>query len=187
MKTEIIIVADESGSMHALKDDADGSFNNFMNEQRDVPGEARMTLVKFATTIKPVYEGIDLKVAPKLNLQPSGNTALFDAIGQTMNEQRDRIQQEGWADLVVFVVSTDGQENASKEYTLQGIQSMIKMAEAMGWKFIWLMSNQDAMASARLMGSTAAHAQTFDASGQGTRESYSYASQETRNLRSGKS
>jgi hypothetical protein len=186
MKTEIIVLADESGSMFALKDDANGAFSNFIAEQRDVPGEAKVTLVKFNSIVTTVYQGIEIKSAPsKLNLQPSGNTALYDAIGGTMNSQRDRIKAEGWADLVVFVVSTDGQENASREFTLEGIKAMIKMAEDSGWKFIWLMSNQDAMETARNMGSSSGMTLNKVASGRGERESYSYASAETRTLRGG--
>jgi len=183
MKTEIIVLADESGSMHAVKDDANGAFDNFLAEQRAVPGEARVTLVKFASAVKTVYEAIDVKTAPGMNLAPTGNTALYDAIGMTMNTQRDRIKQEGWADLVVFVVSTDGQENASREFTLAGIKTMIQMAEEGGWKFIWLMSNQDAMESARMMGSLSTRSMSKAATGQGEHTSYSYASAETRSLR----
>jgi hypothetical protein len=184
MKTEIVVLADESGSMFALKDDANGAFSNFIAEQRDVPGEARVTLVKFASHVTTVYRGIEIKSAPsKLNLQPTGNTALYDAIGMTMNAERDRIAAEKWADLVIFVVSTDGQENASREFTLAGIKAMIQMAEANGWKFIWLMSNQDAMETARNMGSMSMRSMSKAASGQGERESYAYASVETRSLR----
>ena len=186
MKTEIIVVADESGSMHSLKDDANGSFSNFLNEQKDVPGEARVTLVKFNSIVTKVYQAIDVKSAARLALNPTGNTALFDAIGHTMNEQRDRIAKEGWADLVIFVVATDGHENASREFTLAGIKAMIQMAEQSGWKFIWLMSNQDAMESAQRMGSQSVHTMSHAATGQGTRESYSYASAETRSLRTDK-
>lgn len=185
MKTEIIVVADESGSMHSLKDDANGAFSNFLAEQRDVPGEAKVTLVKFNSVVTTAYQAIDVKSAASLDLKPTGNTALFDAIGHTMNAQRDRIAREAWADLVIFVVATDGQENSSQEFTLPGIKSMIQMAEASGWKFIWLMSNQDAMEQARNLGSQSVHTMSHAASGQGTRESYSYASVETRNLRTG--
>jgi hypothetical protein len=185
MKTEIIVLADESGSMHALKDDANGAFANFLSEQRDVPGEARVTLVKFASEVTTVYQGIEVKSAPKLDLRPSGNTALYDALGETMNKQRDRIANEKWADLVIFVVSTDGQENASREFTLAGVKAMITMAEASGWKFIWLMSNQDAMETARNMGSMSMHTMSKAASSAGERQSYSYASAETRTLRGG--
>jgi Mg-chelatase subunit ChlD len=183
MKTEIIVVADESGSMHALKDDANGAFSNFLSEQKDVPGEARVTLVKFNSIVTTVYQGIEVKSAAKLDLKPTGNTALYDAIGMTMNTQRDRIAAEKWADLVIFVVSTDGQENSSREFTLAGVKSMITMAEANGWKFIWLMSNQDAMESARNLGSMSMHTMSKAATGTGEAQSYSYASVETRNLR----
>ncbi len=185
MNTEIIVIADESGSMFVLKDDANGAYQNFLNEQRDVAGEARVTLVKFANHAHQVYEAMDIKQAPGLNLKPSGNTALFDAIGMTLNRQRDRIKRECWANLVVVVVATDGQENASVEFTLEGIKAMIQMSEGMGWKFIWLMSNQDAMEQSHKMGSVSVRSMSHAASGQGTRESYSYASAETGILRGG--
>ncbi len=186
MKTEIIMLADESGSMYALKDDANGAYSNFLNEQRDVPGEARVTLVKFNSIVTTVYQAIDVKSAAKLDLHPTGNTALYDAIGDTMNRQQDRIKREGWADLVIFVISTDGQENASREFTLAGIKAMIQMAESNGWKFIWLMSNQDAMETAHKLGSVSTRAMSKAATGQGEAASYSYASVETRNLRTEK-
>ena len=183
MKTEIIIIADQSGSMHSVKDDANGSFNNFLSEQRDVPGEARVTLVKFSSAVQKVYQGIDLKSAASLDLAPSGNTALYDAIGHTVGEQGERIKREAWADLVIVVVLTDGQENASIEYTLEGIKTITRMAEDQGWKFIYLMSNQDAFAQARKMGSSGQFSRSVSASGAGQQEAYSYASMETRNLR----
>ena len=185
MKTEIIAIADESGSMNSVVDDANGGFQNFVNEQRDVPGEARMTLIKFANHVHRVYQGVDIKQAPPLNLRPRGNTALYDAIGMTLGEQQDRIKKEGWADLVIVMVMTDGQENASVEYTKEGIATIVKMAESNGWKFIWMMSNQDAFTTARAMGSSGAMAMSKAATPQGERDSYSYASVETRSLRAG--
>jgi Mg-chelatase subunit ChlD len=183
MKTEIIAIADTSGSMNSVKDDANGGFNNFLSEQRDVPGECRVTLVKFNSSVEQVYQGVDVKVAEGLDLKPRGNTALYDALGVTLVEQSDRIKAEGWADLVIVVVSTDGQENSSKEFTLEGIKAMIKLFEEKGWKFVWLMSNQDAFTTARMMGSSGAFSMSKAASGRGEQESYSYASSEVRNMR----
>jgi Mg-chelatase subunit ChlD len=183
MKTEIIVVADESGSMQSVMDDANGAFSNFLAEQRDVPGEARVTLVKFANHTHMVYQGQDIRTAQALNLKPRGNTALYDALGLTITTQQDRIKKEGWADLVIFVVSTDGQENASVEYTLDAIKALTQLAEGAGWKFIYLMSNQDAFTQSRAMGSVMGRSMSKAATGQGEHDSYSYASIETRNLR----
>ncbi len=185
MKTEIIVIADESGSMHGLMDDANGGYQNFVNEQRDVPGEARLTLVKFANHVHRVFQGQDIKTVGPLDLKPRGNTALYDAIGMTLGEQQDRIKKEGWADLVVVMVMTDGQENASVEYTKEGIATIVKMAEGNNWKFIWMMSNQDAFTTARSLGSVSGMTLNKAATSQGERESYQYASVQTRSLRTG--
>jgi hypothetical protein len=186
MNTEILVIADESGSMQTLKDDANGGFRNFVDEQKNVDGEARLTLVKFANHVHQVYQGSALGWVPDLDLKPRGNTALYDALGLTLNAQRDRIVKEGWANLVIVMVMTDGQENASTEYTKEGIASLVSMAEANGWKFIWMMSNQDAFTTAKSLGSAAARSMTHAATGQGTYDSYAYASHETQNLRAGK-
>jgi Mg-chelatase subunit ChlD len=185
LKTEIIFIADQSGSMAPLKADANGSFDTFIEEQRKVPGEARLTLVKFSDATNRTFEAQDIQQPIRLNLQPSGNTALYDAIGNTLNEQRPRIEAEGWAELVIVAILTDGHENASKEFKLDTIKTMTEMAEKTGWKFIYLMSNQDAFEQAQRMGSTGQFTRTHDATSKGTRESYSYASNVARDLRTG--
>lgn len=186
MKTEIIVIADESGSMAPLANDANGSFANFVNEQRDVPGEARLTLTKFSSDPhppNPSYQAVDIRAACPLDLAPSGMTALFDAIGHTIAVQGKRIEMEKWADLVVVVILTDGEENSSKEYTLEMVKKLTQEKEAAGWKFIYLMSNQDAFAQAQKMGSSGAFSMSHAASAAGTQDSYSYASAQTRNFR----
>lgn len=187
MKTEILFLADESGSMHHLKDDANGSFDTFVREQRLIDGECRLTLTKFASVITQVYQARDIKQGevPKLDLKPSGNTALLDAIGHTMNDQGMRIAQEKWADLVILVIHTDGHENASREFTPATIKSMIQHAEANGWKVIFLANGVDAHHVAASVGSKSVLTRSAGATGQGMHETYSYASAETRSLRTG--
>lgn len=186
-KTEIIVIADESGSMGPLTKDANGSFDSFVKEQREVEGEARLTLVKFSSgpdSPRKIYQALDIQKAEGLNLNANGMTALYDAIGVTITQQASRIALEKWADLVVVVILTDGEENYSKEYTLDAIKALTAVQEANGWKFIYLMSNQDAFAAAQRMGSSGAHAMSHAASSKGTQDSYAFASARTRSFRS---
>lgn len=186
MKTEIIVLADESGSMSKVRDDANGSFRQFLEEQRAVEGEARLTLVKFSSKVMPAYQAVDIQQAEELNLAPNGMTALYDAIGMTFRRHDQRIKDQAWADLRIFVILTDGADNVSREFTLADVRAITKSAEADGWKFMYLMSNQDAFEQAKLMGSTGQYTRTHVATGQGTQEAYSYASGHIRDLRNTK-
>jgi Mg-chelatase subunit ChlD len=185
-KTEIIVIADESGSMFALRNDADGGFASFIKEQAEIPGECKVTLTKFNSQARVIYQGCDVKHVKALELRPSGNTALYDAIGNTLISQGKRIEEEKWAELVVLVIITDGQENASREYNLDTIKLMIAGVEAQGWQVIYLASNQDAFAASQAIGSQSHRTKTVAQSGVGQAEAYSYASVETRNLRTEK-
>jgi len=186
VNTEIIFIADESGSMSVIKHDANGAFDQFVSEQRAIEGECRMSLTTFANEPQVRYEARDIKEVPPLDLHPSGNTALFDAIGVTMNRQGERIAREKWADLVILAVITDGQENASREYSLPVIRTMIEHAESNGWKVMYLASGQDAFKAAANIGSKSMLAASVGLGGAGQRAAYSYASEQTTSLRTGK-
>jgi hypothetical protein len=187
MNTEIITIVDRSGSMQSLKSDVDGAFDAFVADQRQLPGDARLTLAQFDSEIEIVYVAKPLTDVPAMNLEPRGATALLDAIGTTLNVQGQRIKDEAWAEMVIVVVATDGHENASREFSREAIVGMVKHAEASGWKFVYLASNQDAFKAARDIGSSAQYSMSHAASGRGTRESYSYASETVRRLRSSRS
>ena len=184
MNTEIITIIDRSGSMQPLKSDVDGAFDAFVSDQLKVPSEARLTLVQFDSDVETLFVAKPLVEVPRMNLVPRGMTALLDAIGTTLSVQQQRIQRESWAELVIVVIATDGCENASREYSRPAIVSMVKDAEARGWKFIYLASNQDAFHAARDLGSSAQYSMSHDANALGTRASYSYASETVRSLRS---
>ncbi|MBS0452652.1 MAG: VWA domain-containing protein [Proteobacteria bacterium] len=184
MNTEIIAIVDRSGSMHSLKNDVDGAFDAFVEEQRRVPSAARLTLVQFDSEIENVYVAQPLAEVPAMDLRTRGSTALLDAIGTTLHTQGQRIKEEAWAELVIVVIATDGQENASREFNRDAIIKMVQHAEKNDWKFIYLASNQDAFQAARDIGSMAEYSTSHAASGPGTRESYSYASEMVHSLRS---
>ncbi len=141
-QTEIIVVLDRSGSMSSIGKATVEGFNKFLDEQKNSEGEAFITLVQFDDRYEMNYQGIPVKDATPLmlgeNFVPRGSTALFDAIGKTieeLNTDRD----------VVFVIITDGEENSSKTYKREAIMKMIETQTESGWKFLFLAANQDAI------------------------------------------
>jgi hypothetical protein len=188
MKTEIIVITDRSGSMQSIKPDVIGGFNTFLDDQKKETGEARITYSQFDSIYELVYAGIPIKDAPKLTdgtFVPRGMTALYDAVGRTLDVQGKRIAEEKWAELVVVCIITDGGENASREYSSARVQEMTKHAEANGWKFIFLAANQDAMLAAKSFGSSGQYAGGFAASSAGVASAYAATSMTMSSLRSG--
>lgn len=186
MNTEIIVITDRSGSMASIRKDANGGFDNFIREQKEVPGACRVTQIMFDSEVETQYTAKPLAEVPPLDLQPRGQTALLDAIGQAMNVQGARIANEKWADLVIVTIITDGGENASHEYKPEQIKTMIEHAEKNGWKFVFLAANQDgfAVATSYGIGSTSGIVgQSFTANSAGTQAAYASVSSTTRSLR----
>ena len=154
LPVDITLILDRSGSMQDLSNQVILSFNDFLEEQKTIEGEATVSLVQFNHEYSLVYEGIDLQNAKQLNTDnyhAIGNTALFDAIGRTIQETKQRVKP-GTAD-VVFVITTDGLENSSQEYSGSQIKYMITECETdYGWHFMYLAANDDAFDQHRSLG-----------------------------------
>jgi hypothetical protein len=150
--TDLTVVLDRSGSMHACRSDAEGGLNSFIAKQKELPGECTFTLVQFDTVYEFVHKAIPLGTVPHCSLEPRGNTALLDAVGRAIVETGERLRAMPENDrpaLVVFVIVTDGQENSSREYTKARIKEMIEHQQNVyKWQFIYLGANQDAFAEA---------------------------------------
>ncbi len=156
--TLIAVILDESGSMSSCRAATISGFNEFVQGQRsaDNVGDAYLTLIKFdAPQIKTVYENTHVNQVPPLSTEtyaPNGGTNLMDAIGQTLNKinqvlaSHEPEQRPG----VLVVIITDGEENASCEFTGEQIKASIKAAEGADWSFTFLSANVDAFR----MGST---------------------------------
>ena len=156
--TEIAYILDMSGSMSPHAEAAVTGFNDFLREQQSVEGVARITLVLFDDQYEvpidslPVSEvcTIDTKI-----YRPRGSTALLDAVGKTIKGFRKRIKDLPKAskpDQVIFAIFTDGQENASRDYTWKDIADKIqKRQKKNGWEFLFLAAGQDAIATAAQM------------------------------------
>lgn len=186
MKVEIITIGDSSGSMGSVLAEVIGGYNNFIAEQRELPGEARATLVTFDDKVIERYAAVPLEHVPQLNRDGywmGGWTAMNDAIGDTLTRHRDRVLREGWADKVIVNIMTDGQENRSRRYTTPQVKSMIAEAKAAGWEFIFMAANIDAFSTGAQYGFAMEHTHQFTATGAGTQAAYSTMSAATRSLR----
>ncbi len=156
--TEIVVVLDNSGSMATKVADTVGGLKAFITAQREVPGEAKFTLIEFSSRDKyqVTYNGVPLSSVGDFNLRPSGNTALFDAIGKTIvdvGERLARTPEDQRPGLVVFAIITDGEENNSINYTRSKIKDMISHQNTQyNWQFTYLGANQDAFSVGNSMG-----------------------------------
>lgn len=136
MKTLILVVLDESGSMEPKQADVIGGFNRFLDDQRIGPDEARLTLVKFNTNHTVVHSAVPIADATPLtdrSYVPGGNTALLDAVAQAVRLADTAKQTD---ERVLCLVITDGEENSSRETTKDQVRKIIEERETRGdWTF----------------------------------------------------
>lgn len=174
-RTELVFVLDRSGSMWNLAKDTVRGFNHMLKEQSLLEDECFVTTVLFSHEIENLHDGTPLgKVQPMYleDYQPHGSTALYDALGLTiarMVRRQKSARKEDRADKVMFVIITDGQENASELYTRREVKKMIEFeSQVYDWEFIFLGANIDAKESARVLGISPAHAANYMPDSQGT-------------------
>ena len=157
--TEIICVLDRSGSMSNQVRDTIGGFNTFLKEQQAAPGEALLTLVLFDHEYNILYSGVNVRDVQPLDdktYQPRGMTALNDAVGRAILEAGGRFASmppEKRPGQVIVVITTDGHENASKEFTDAKVREMIShQREKYGWLFLFLAADIQSSIRAQSMG-----------------------------------
>ena len=192
-KTDITIILDRSGSMASVQDDTIGGFNSFLGEQQKDEGEAALSLVQFDDQYEVVYADKDLQNADKLNdrtFQPRGSTALYDAIGRTIQSTGQRLAalpESERPDKVVLMILTDGFENSSREFSAQKINQMIgHQRNVYSWDFVFIGANQDAVLSAHQIGIDDKAALTYAHNAQGTLEAFASVSRKMRGYRTEK-
>lgn len=190
--TDITVVLDRSGSMASVADDTIGGFNRFLNDQKSAPGTAIISLHQFDDVFETVINGQDIKSAPELTSKtfvPRGSTALLDAIGRAIKDTGSRLENASDAEKgcrVVFVIVTDGHENASHEYNQADVFKMIEHQKTKySWEFVFIGANQNAIKTASGIGISGANAMSYAQNPIGTHEVYAAASSNLRSLRSG--
>lgn len=171
-KTHIICILDRSGSMTSIMSDSIGGFNTFLKQQRELPDEATITVALFDDKYEIVYDNVNIKKAEDLTntvWYPRGMTALYDAIGKTINNEKLKFSKLGVEApaKVLCVIVTDGLENASKEYTLNTVKNLIGECEKDNWNFLYLAANQDAFSVGSSFGVSAGNTYTYTATTDG--------------------
>lgn len=155
--TELVVILDRSGSMQRLAEDTIGGFNSLIENQRKLEGKCTVTTVLFDNKVEILYQGKDIKEVPTLTSKEyfaRGSTALLDAIGITINETNSKISsmKEEKPNKVLVAITTDGLENSSNEYSYSSIKSLIEEKKKLGWDFIFLGANIDAIGEANKFG-----------------------------------
>lgn len=171
--TDLVFVIDESGSMMGLEKDTVGGCNRVLEANRELPGRCRMTTWFFSNDAHRVQDHVDVRDAEPFSTKtyrPHGCTALLDAMGEAIQDT-ERLQTLGTGaaekSRVVFVVMTDGEENASRHFTSEQVKHMVREREAEGWEFLFLAANIDAVEAAGSVGIRADRAASFSASPRG--------------------
>lgn len=176
--TEVVFILDRSGSMNGLEDDTIGGFNTMLEKQKSAPGEALISTVLFNQTSKVVHDRVSVQRVHKLTREdycPTGCTALLDALGDAISHIRTvhkYAREEDVPQRTLFVITTDGMENASRRYDAGRVKAMIEAQKSAGWDFLFLGANIDAVETASRMGISADCAVTYFSDEQGTRLNY---------------
>ncbi len=188
--TELVFILDESGSMSGMEADTIGGFNSMIEKQRREAGEAYVSTVAFANESRVIHDRVSLEQVEPLTRQqytPSGCTALLDALGGAIHHignVHKYARPEDVPEHTVFVITTDGMENASRRYTKAEVKTMVeRQKDRYGWEFLFLGANMDAIAAAEDIGIRRDRAVKYVPDAQGTELNYRVVSDTICNMR----
>lgn len=188
--TSINVVIDRSGSMSHLASDTIGSFNGFIADQKNVPGDAVFTLCTFNSNHEMVYDFVPLNNVPNLtaaNYSPSGGTALLDAIGITIDSVGAKLAampEEERPSKVIFIIITDGEENSSRLFNKEQVKAKVELQRnTYSWEFVFMGANIDAISAGTSLGVSATNSMNYSATRGGTRKIYQNTSDSLKSFR----
>jgi uncharacterized protein YegL len=174
--TELVFILDKSGSMGGLETDTIGGYNSMLKKQQAIEGECHITTVLFDHNYELLHDRIDIEAVSPITekeYQVGGATALLDAIGRTIHKignAQKHTAEDYRAEKVMFVIITDGEENASREYSAEKIKAQIEQQKTKdGWEFIFLGANIDAVEAAGRFGIAPDRAVDYLADSEGTK------------------
>lgn len=192
--TELVFILDRSGSMAGLVEDTIGGFNSMIEKQKNEEGECLVSVVLFDNDSEVLFDRVPVKDIPELTRRdyfPRGCTALIDAIGGAIHHignVHKYAREEDVPEKTVFVITTDGMENASRTYSADHVRNMIKLEqEKYGWEFLFLGANIDAVETARRYGLKEGRAVRFHNDREGIELNYTVVSDTIAKVRAEKS
>lgn len=190
--TELIFILDRSGSMSGLEKDTIGGFNSMLEKQRKEPGDAVISTVLFDNQVEVIHDRVPIADVPDLTdgeYFVRGCTALLDAIGGAIHHignVHKYARKEDVPEKTLFIITTDGLENASRYYTYDRVRYMInRQKERYGWEFLFLGANMDAAAEAQRFGIDGAMAADYHCDQVGTALNYEVLSEAIASVRAG--
>jgi uncharacterized protein YegL len=188
--TELVFILDRSGSMSGLESDTIGGYNSLLEKQKKEEGQAIVSTVLFDDGYELLHDRADLKEIESITHKEyfvRGTTALLDAVGHTINRMvyvHKHIREEDRPENVMFVITTDGMENASCEYSYKDIKNLIsRQKKEYNWEFIFLGANIDAEATAESIGISKDRAANYFSDSRGTLLNYEVVSETVSCLR----
>lgn len=177
--TELVFILDRSGSMSGLEKDTIGGFNSMLEKQRKEPGDAVVSTVLFDNETEVIHDRVVIADVPNLTDKEyfvRGCTALLDAVGgaiQHIGNVHKYARKEDVPEKTLFIITTDGMENASHHYTYDKVRNMIeRQKERYGWEFLFLGANIDAVETAKHFGIGADRAVNYHSDREGTQLNY---------------
>ena len=190
--TELVFILDRSGSMSGLEADTIGGFNSMIEKQKREEGKAVVSTVLFDSECQVIHDRLPLDKVPPMTEKEyyvRGNTALLDAIGGAIHHignVHKYARKEDVPEKTMFIITTDGHENASHRYDYDRVRHMIeRQKEKYGWEFLFLGANIDAAKEAKRFGISADCAVNYHADSKGTALNYEVISDAVRNIRKG--
>ena len=188
--TEIVFILDRSGSMAGLEEDTIGGFNAMIEKQKREEGEALISTVLFDNESVVIHDRVDIqKIEPMTRKEyfVRGCTALLDAVGGAIHHignVHKYAREEDRPEKTLFVITTDGMENASRRFTYDRLKVMIeRQKKRYGWEFLFLGANIDAAAEAKRFGISEDRAVTYKCDAEGTALNYDVISEAVCNVR----
>jgi len=177
--TELVFILDRSGSMSGLEADTIGGFNSMIERQKETEGEALVSTVLFDDESRVVHDRVDIRrIEPmtRKDYYVGGCTALLDAVGSAIRHigtVHKYARPEDVPEHTIFVITTDGMENASHRYSPEEVKRMIeRQKEKYGWEFMFLGANIDAVTAAARIGIDKSRAVNYRSDSEGTRLNY---------------
>jgi len=172
---DLVLILDKSGSMYGLEKDTIGGFNSMLDKQRESDLDVKVTAVMFNNEVSTIYDRTalgEVKNITEKEYTPQGTTSLLDAVGNTLSKMKALPDIEAKGNKVLVVITTDGMENSSKEWTYDKVKKLISELQERNFEFVFLGANIDAAKTAETIGIKKQNAMKYKNTGAGVKANF---------------